>query len=298
MTAEATGITVETIPVDRITVLNPRVRDRRKFREMVENIDKVGLKQPIKVSRIAGSKADPAYNLVYGQGRLEAFISLGQTEIPAIVTELSEEDSLIMSLVENVARRHHRPMELLREIGALKERGYTDTQIGRKIGYARTYVRDIRLLLQSGEERLLVAVENGRMPLKVAIAIAAAEDERIQELLADAYDNRELRGRQFIEATRLVEQRRRYGKAPLPAHGDRARKRSTSAAIVRSLRNQAQRQQLIIKQAEVTSSRLRFVVQGLRMLLADENFVTLLRAENVYTLPAPLAGLLEDLEDD
>ena len=298
MTGEATGIMVETIPVDRITVLNPRVRDRRKSREMVENIDKVGLKQPIKVSRITGSNGDAAYNLVYGQGRLEAYISLGQREIPAIVTELSEEESLIMSLVENVARRHRPPMELLREIGALKERGYTDTQIGRKIGYARTYVRGIRRLLESGEERLLIAVETGRMPLNVAIDIAAAEDERVQEVLADAYDNRELRGRQFIEAKRLVEQRQRFGKARSPAQRDTGRKRSTSAAIVRSLKNQAQRQRLIIKQAEVTSSRLRFIVQGLRMLLADENFVTLLRAEGVHTLPAPLAGLLDDLEED
>ena len=136
------------------------------------------------------------------------------------------------------------------------------------------------------------------MPLKVAIDIAAAEDERIQEVLADAYDRRELRGRQFIEAKRLVERRQRYGKANLSARGDRGRKRSTSAAIVRSLKSQAERQRLIIKQAEVTSSRLRFVVQGLRMPLDDENFVTLLRAENVHTLPAPLAGLIEDLEDD
>ena len=44
-----------------------------------------------------------------------------------------------MSLVENVARRRHRPMELLREIATLKERGYTDTQIGRKIGFSRNY---------------------------------------------------------------------------------------------------------------------------------------------------------------
>ena len=136
------------------------------------------------------------------------------------------------------------------------------------------------------------------MPLRVAIAIAAAEDERIQEVLADAYDSGELRGRQFIEAKRLVEQRQRYGKASRSARGDRGRKRSSPAAMVRSLRNQAQRQQLIIKQAEVTNSRLRFLVQGLRILLDDENFVTLLRAENEHTLPAPLAGLMEDHEDD
>ena len=161
MTDGDQGFTVEMVPVDRITVLNPRARDKRKFREIVDSIANVGLKQPIKVSRVNGSDGEPAYNLVYGQGRVEAFIALGQKAIPAIVTDLSEEDSLIFSLVENVARRQHCPIELLREIGGLKSRGYTDRQIGKKIGYSRHYVRHIRRLLETGEERLLVAVETG-----------------------------------------------------------------------------------------------------------------------------------------
>ncbi len=296
MTGADNGITVEMIPVDRITVLNPRLRDKKKFREMVDSIAKVGLKQPIKVSRVNGSNGEAAYNLVYGQGRLEAFIALEQKEIPAIITDLPEEDSLIMSLVENVARRHHPPMELLREVGALKERGYTDMQLGRKIGYTRKHVRGIRRLLEADEERLLVAVETGKMPLTVAIDIAAADDEHVQQVLAEAYENLELPGKQFIEAKRQVERRQRYGKARLPAQGDHTRTRPSSAAISRSLMKQAKRQRFIIKQAEVTNSRLRFFIQSLRVLLADEHFVTLLRAEDVHTLPAPLARLIEELE--
>ena len=181
------GLTIEFIPVDRIKVLNPRERDRKKFLEIVDSIKKVGLKQPIKVTRVNGSGGKAEYGLVYDQGWLEAFIALGQKEIPAIVDDLSEEDSLLMSLVENVARRHRRPTELLREIGALKERGYTDAQIARKIGFSSTYVHDIRRLLETGEERLLVAVETGKMPLNVAMDIAAADDERVQQVLAESY---------------------------------------------------------------------------------------------------------------
>ena len=79
---------------DWITILNPRFRDKRKFLEIVDSIANVGLKQPIKVGRVNGSDGEPAYNLVYGQRRVEAFIALGQTAIPAIVTELSEEGRL------------------------------------------------------------------------------------------------------------------------------------------------------------------------------------------------------------
>ena len=219
MTDRDDSITITLIPVDRIRVLNPRERDGKRFREIVDSIRNVGLKQPIKVTRLNGSGGEAEYGLVYGQGRLEAFIALGQKEIPAIVADLSEEDSLLMSLVENVARRHRRPSELLREIGALSERGYTDRQIARKIGFSKTYVHDIRRLLKGGEERLLTAVETGKMPLNVAVDIAAADDEHVQKVLAEAYESGALSGRQLIEAKRQVERRLTVRKGPFVDSG-------------------------------------------------------------------------------
>lgn len=51
------------IPTGRIRILNPRVRNRRTFEEMVENIAKIGLKRPITVAPRAGT--DPVeYDLV------------------------------------------------------------------------------------------------------------------------------------------------------------------------------------------------------------------------------------------
>ena len=92
---------IRMIPVDTITVLNPRARNKRVFRELVTNIANLGLKKPITVSeREDGS----GYDLATGQGRLEAFIVLGEKEIPAVVTRASEEDCYVMSLVENLAR--------------------------------------------------------------------------------------------------------------------------------------------------------------------------------------------------
>ena len=55
---------------------------------------------------------------------------------------------------------------------------------------------------------------------------------------------------------------------------------------------EADRQRLMIKKAEITQSRLLFVVEAVRTLLADENFVTLLRAEDLATMPRPLADLI------
>jgi ParB family transcriptional regulator, chromosome partitioning protein len=120
------------ISVDAITVVNPRDRNQRVFHELVTSIDHLGLKKPITVSRRG---TDPGYDLVCGQGRLEAFIALRQREIPAIVIEASTEACHVMSLVENLARRKPRSLELMREIGALKDRGYTTAEIAKKIDF-------------------------------------------------------------------------------------------------------------------------------------------------------------------
>ena len=120
MTKKQDNPTVEMIPTDQITVLNPRERNKKGFRQIVDSISKVGLKKPITVNTAKKINGEATYELVCGQGRLEAFVYLGQPEIPAIVIDVTEEDRLIMSLVENLARRHHQPMELLRDIGELK----------------------------------------------------------------------------------------------------------------------------------------------------------------------------------
>jgi ParB family transcriptional regulator, chromosome partitioning protein len=99
----------------------------------VSNISNVGLKKPITVARREQPSDGKLYDLACGEGRLKAYIALGQTEIPAIVTEATKEDCFLMSLVENLARRQHAPLELMREINNLKSRGYNTTEIAKKI---------------------------------------------------------------------------------------------------------------------------------------------------------------------
>jgi len=123
---------IKMIPTDRIDILNPRKRNKRIFEELVDSISKVGLKKPITVT----AAAEGRFSLVCGQGRLEAFIELEQDCIPAILIDASQEDSYILSLVENMARRNHSPLELIREVGALRDRGYTVQQVADKIGFS------------------------------------------------------------------------------------------------------------------------------------------------------------------
>src|SRR6266852_4755099 len=94
---------VKMIPIERIRILNPRHRDRKKFEAIVQSIRNLGLKKPSQVSlRTAQEEEGPGYDLVCGQGRIEAYIALGYKEIPAVVVEVSKEERLLRSLVENM----------------------------------------------------------------------------------------------------------------------------------------------------------------------------------------------------
>ena len=292
MMMEHETITIKSVPVERIVVLNPRVRNKKQFRQIIDSISNVGLKKPITVSRNQNGDGEASYQLVCGQGRLEAFIALGENEIPAIVVDVTEEDSLIMSLVENLARRQHRPLELLHDIGELGKRGYSEREIAAKTGLSYEYVHSIRHLLDEGEERLLTAVEAGQIPVSVAIDIAEADEEGVQEALAQAYQDGLLRGKKLLIAKRLVEQRQRRGKAILRGGAEGSRSRMSSGALVRAYEKEADRLRLMIKKAEIAQNRLLFVVEAMRQLLADENFVTLLRAEGLATMPRTLAELV------
>jgi len=164
---------LQLIALDAIEVLNPREREAKVFAEIVRNIQEIGLKKPITVTprhRDGSSR----YLLVCGEGRLKAFQELGESHIPAIVVEVSDEDAFIMSLAENIARRHYRPLELMIAIEQLQKKGYDHLQIAAKAGLSSTYVRGIMVLLEKGELRLLDAVERGKIPLNAALDIVNA----------------------------------------------------------------------------------------------------------------------------
>ncbi|WP_246152621.1 plasmid partitioning protein RepB C-terminal domain-containing protein [Sphingomonas montanisoli] len=173
---------VEWIPINRISVVNPRARNKKVFREIVDNIAQIGLKRPITVTRRAEADG-PFYDLVCGQGRLDAYCALGQDEVPALVVSADPEDCLIASLVENCARRQHNAIDLLQDIGGMRQRGHDFSDIARKTGLSIDYVMGVSNLLERGEQRLLRSVESRVIPLSVAVEIAEADDHGVQRAL-------------------------------------------------------------------------------------------------------------------
>ncbi len=238
---------VRLIPIKHINILNPRARGKKKFAQIAENIFKLGLKRPVSVAPAGSQNGEPRYDLICGQGRIESYVLRGEEEIPALVIRASKEDLLLMSLAENLARRQHSAVELVREISTLKDRGYSDKAIASKIDVSIEYVRGIAKLLAKGEDKLLQAVEKGQIPVNIAVTIATSDDKGIQRALTDAYEKHALRGKPFMQARRLVESRRVHGK------GVRGRKRSTTRTkisaddLVRTYQKETMRQKLTIQ---------------------------------------------------
>ena len=281
---------VRMIDVTRVEVLNPRERNDKVFDEIVVNIKRVGLKKPITVTPRESPDGGERYLLVCGEGRLKAFKALGEARIPALVIDVSDEEAFIMSLAENIARRQCRPLELLTGIEQLRDKGYGAKDISVKTGLTFTYVQGILTLLQQGEQRLIVAVERGEIPLNAAIAIVGAgdDDKAIQAALQDAYEAGTLRGKNLLDARRVIERRKLLGRSM--ARG-MARKSEpiTSASLVRTYQKEVERQKLMVRKAEFAQQRLLFVVSALQQLMTDDHFVTLLRAEHLDTMPRQLA---------
>lgn len=284
MSRKAAVEKVEMIPLNQIDVLNPRDRNEKVFGEIVANIKAIGLKKPITVTP-RGNR----YLLICGEGRMKAFAALGETHIPALVIKVSDEDAFIMSLAENIARRQCKPLEVLAAISQLHDNGYSAKDIVKKTGLTLQYVQGIMVLLKQGEERLLVAVERGRIPLNTALTIVGAgDDAAVQVAMQEAYETGALRGRQLLQARKVIEYRQTLGRT-VGRGMPRKRADITTSSLVRTYRKEVERQKQMVLKAEHAQQRLMFVVGALRELFAEENFINLLRAEGLETLPKFLA---------
>ncbi len=283
--------TVTRIPLSEIRVVNPRSRNKVMWQHIVQSIKTVGLKRPITVSRADGETDGIRYNLVSGQGRMEAFLALGESTIPAVIVEATNEERQLMSLVENIARCRPSTRAILFEVRTLREQGYKNDEIATKLGLDRPYISGISHLLEKGEDILIESVEAGRIPLTIAIEIAAGNEAGVSKALSDAYEKGDLRGSKVRAARRVILQRiakqRRTGK------DKQSRRQLTGEALVREYKEKIREQRKLIAKAERTKETLLLLASAMRTLFADENFRTMLRAEGLHSVPSELASRLQ-----
>ena len=147
--------------------------DREKLDELAQSIKENGVIQPIIVrqSPVIG------YEILAGERRYRASLLAGLRSIPAVVKQLSDQEMMVQSIIENLQRENLNPIEEARAYESLVEKGFTHAEIADKMGKSRPYISNsIRLL--SLPEQILSEVENGKLSQAHARSLVGLNKEQ------------------------------------------------------------------------------------------------------------------------
>src|ERR1700756_2787837 len=159
--AQSTGNAQE-IPIDSIDP-NPYQTRRRinesALEELSQSIRATGVVQPVVLRPIANSR----YQIVAGERRWLASKRAGKTSIPAVVRQISNEQSMEITIIENLQREDLNPVEQARAFERLsREFGLTQEQIASRTGKDRASIANFIRLLKLPQV-VQEALEDGRL---------------------------------------------------------------------------------------------------------------------------------------
>ena len=133
--------------------------------DLVDSVREKGILEPVLVRPIGGR-----YELVVGSRRFEAAKIAGLKKVPAIVRPMTDEEAIIVSLLENIQRRDIEPEEEYDAIVALRRvnpRAYgSSEQVAKALGKSRRYIDDRISAVE--------AIRNIRRDAKAEIAVKQA----------------------------------------------------------------------------------------------------------------------------
>ena len=199
-----------------IAFLRPNPRNPRKdfapadLDELAESIRTKGLLQPILARAVPGAR--DAYEIVAGERRWRAAQRAGLHEVPIILVEASDRESLELAIIENVQRTDLNPLE--EAVGyerLMTEFGYNQTDLAKIIGKSRSYVANTLRLLKLPES-VKQHVLDGKLTAGHARSLVSQDDpEALAERIVAL-------GLSVREAEALA-QERKTPRAPKPDKG-------------------------------------------------------------------------------
>ena len=149
-----------------------------KIQELAQSIKENGLIQPIIVrkSPVLG------YEILAGERRYRASIAAGLSEVPVIVKQLSNQDMMLHSIIENLQRENLNPIEEAKAYQSLIDKGFTHTEIAEKMGKSRPYITNLVRLLGL-PKHILTEVESGRLSQAHARLLIQLSSDKQDKLL-------------------------------------------------------------------------------------------------------------------
>lgn len=153
--------------------------DTQSLEELMQSIREKGVIQPILVRR----KGD-AYELIAGERRLRAATQLNLAEIPAIVKDVTDEDSLELALIENIQRQNLNPIEEARAFEYLMNKfNLTQEKVSAILGKSRASIANTLRLLKLPQE-IQDEMKKGRISFAHGRTLLEVEDANQQRRLA------------------------------------------------------------------------------------------------------------------
>jgi ParB family transcriptional regulator, chromosome partitioning protein len=153
--------------------------DPQGMEDLVQSIREKGVIQPVLVRQRGDS-----YELIAGERRFRAANILKLNELPAIVKEVDDRDSLELSLIENIQRQDLNVIEEARAFKYLAEKyQLTQEQIGEVLGQNKNTISSIMVLLRLPQE-IQEHIRNNRFTHGHGRALLEVDDENLQRRLA------------------------------------------------------------------------------------------------------------------
>jgi ParB family chromosome partitioning protein len=231
------------LPVDSIRP-NPR-QPRRRFEAdaasgLADSVRTSGVVQPVVVRSLAGG----GYELIAGERRWRAARAAGLSTVPAVVREADDRETLLLSLVENVAREQLSPVEEARAYAVLMDEfGLALGEVADRVGKAKPTVSN-RLRLLELPDDVLAMLERRTLTEGHARAVLAVPGHEERRALARRIVSQGL-------SVRAAERAARFG-------GARTRRRTPRGRVDPALAERARRaaERLTGFPARVVSGRL------------------------------------------
>ncbi len=161
--------------------------DETALKELASSIKEHGIIQPLVLRRLNGGK----YEIIAGERRYKASQIAGLSKVPAIISNLDDNSSAEVALVENLQRKNLSAIEEAKSYKKLLDRGYlTQEQLAKRMGVSQSSVANkIRLLNLSEEAQN--ALMNEKISERHARSLLQISDLNLQlEMLNKVIENR------------------------------------------------------------------------------------------------------------
>jgi len=194
-----------------------RIFERESLEELAASIQTYGVLQPISVRHINGA----GYELVAGERRLRACKLAGMATIPAIVVDITDHDSAVLAMIENLQRQDLHFFEEAQGLANLMmDYGFTQEALAGKIGKNQsTIANKLRVLrLPRSAQRLIIdnALTERHARALLKLDTEAAQLEILDKVIKQGLTVRKTEA--LIEATLSPTAKTVRGSAPFKAY--------------------------------------------------------------------------------